>query len=136
MAEFDAFGTAVIIAMVVAYILLTSWLTVRLRSRTVDQFMTASHSLPAAVIGVLLMSEFIGAKSTVGTAQEAFVSGFAASWSVLGASIGFLLFGLFFVNCMTNNSREQLNREYSYPSIKQGPDAALHIAFAYFRPVL
>jgi solute:Na+ symporter, SSS family len=61
MAEFDAFGTAVIIAMVVAYILLTSWLTVRLRSRTVDQFMTASHSLPAAVIGVLLMSEFIGA---------------------------------------------------------------------------
>jgi len=97
MAEFDAFGTAVIIAMVVAYILLTSWLTVRLRSRTVDQFMTASHSLPAAVIGVLLMSEFIGAKSTVGTAQEAFVSGFAASWSVLGASIGFLLFGLFFV---------------------------------------
>ena len=37
MAEFDAFGTAVIIAMVVAYILLTSWLTVRLRSRTVDQ---------------------------------------------------------------------------------------------------
>ncbi|MBV8378763.1 MAG: exo-alpha-sialidase, partial [Verrucomicrobia bacterium] len=38
--------------------------------------------------------------------------------------------------CMTNNSREQLNREYSYPSIKQGPDAALHIAFTYFRPVL
>jgi len=30
MAEFDAFGTAVIIAMVVAYILLTSWLTVLL----------------------------------------------------------------------------------------------------------
>ncbi|MBV9998627.1 MAG: hypothetical protein JO015_05880 [Verrucomicrobia bacterium] len=97
MAEFDAFGTAVIIAMVVAYILLTSWLTVRLRSRTVDQFMTASHSLPAAVIGVLLMSRFIGAKSTVGTAQEAFGSGVSVSWSVLGASIGFLLFGLFFV---------------------------------------
>jgi len=52
------------------------------------------------------------------------------------ASIGFLLFGLFFVNCMTNNSREQLNREYSYPSIKQGPDAALHIAFTYFRQAI
>ncbi|HEV2677335.1 MAG TPA: exo-alpha-sialidase [Aliidongia sp.] len=38
--------------------------------------------------------------------------------------------------CMTNNSREQLNREYSYPSIKQGPDGALHIAFTYFRQAI
>jgi SSS family solute:Na+ symporter len=59
--------------------------------------MTASRALPAAVVGMLLMSEFVGAKSTVGTAQEAFTSGFAAAWSVIGASIGFLLFGLFFV---------------------------------------
>ena len=100
MTEFGTFETALIIAMVVAYILFTSWLTVRLRSRTVDQFMTASHSLPAVVVGVLMMSEFVGAKSTVGTAQEAFNSGFAASWSVLGASIGFLMFGLFFVKAL------------------------------------
>jgi len=100
MTEFGTFETALIIAMVVAYILLTSWLTVRLRSRTVDQFMTASHSLPAVVVGVLMVSEFVGAKSTVGTAQEAFNSGFAASWSVLGASIGFLMFGLFFVKAL------------------------------------
>jgi len=38
--------------------------------------------------------------------------------------------------CMTNNSREQLNREYSYPSIKQGSDGALHIAFTYFRQAI
>lgn len=38
--------------------------------------------------------------------------------------------------CMTNNSREQLNREYSYPSIKQGPDGALHIAYTYFRQAI
>lgn len=38
--------------------------------------------------------------------------------------------------CMTNNSREQLNREYSYPSIKQGPDGTLHIAFTYFRQAI
>jgi len=38
--------------------------------------------------------------------------------------------------CMTNNSREQTNREYSYPSIKQGPDGALHIAFTYFRQAI
>jgi SSS family solute:Na+ symporter len=97
MAQFAAFDTAIIIAMVLAYIVLTSWLTIRLRSKTVDQFMTAARALPPAVIGILLMSEFVGAKSTVGTAQEAFNSGAAAAWSVVGASIGFLLFGLIWV---------------------------------------
>lgn len=31
--------------------------------------------------------------------------------------------------CMTNNSTEKLNREFSYPSIKQSPDGTLHIAY-------
>jgi SSS family solute:Na+ symporter len=53
--------------------------------------MVGGRALPAGVIGVLLMSEFIGAKSTVGTAQEAFEHGMAAGWSVLAASVGFLL---------------------------------------------
>ncbi|GGF44284.1 sodium:solute symporter [Aliidongia dinghuensis] len=97
MNAFDAVDTTIIVAMIVAYILGTGWLTLRLRSKTNDQFMVASRAMPAAVVGVLLMSEFIGAKSTVGTAQEAFNTGFAASWSVAAASIGFLLFGLFFV---------------------------------------
>jgi predicted neuraminidase len=35
--------------------------------------------------------------------------------------------------CMTNNSKDALNREYSYPSISQTPDGALHIAYTYFR---
>lgn len=35
--------------------------------------------------------------------------------------------------CMSNNSKEQLNREFSYPSIKQGVDGKLHIAYTYFR---
>jgi predicted neuraminidase len=38
--------------------------------------------------------------------------------------------------CMTNNSRDRTNRELSYPSIKQGPDGALHIAFTYFRQAI
>lgn len=97
MNTFSSNDTTIIIAMVALYILFTSWLTYRLRSKTNAQFMTASRSLPAAVVGILLMSEFVGAKSTVGTAQEAFTSGIAAAWSVLGASVGFLLFGLFFV---------------------------------------
>ncbi|MFP3747898.1 sodium:solute symporter family protein, partial [Achromobacter sp. SIMBA_011] len=57
--------------------------------------MVAGRAMPALVVAILLMSEFIGAKSTVGTSQEAFSAGIAASWSVLAAAIGFLLFGLF-----------------------------------------
>ena len=35
--------------------------------------------------------------------------------------------------CMSNNSQLRLNREYSYPSIKQTPDGLLHIAYTHFR---
>lgn len=97
MNEFSTYDTIIIVGMIIAYILGTGWLTVRLRSTTNAQFMVAGRSMPAIVVGILLMSEFIGAKSTVGTSQEAFTSGIAASWSVIAAGIGFLLFGLFFV---------------------------------------
>jgi predicted neuraminidase len=35
--------------------------------------------------------------------------------------------------CMTNNSADARNREYSYPSVTQSKDGALHIAFTFFR---
>lgn len=38
--------------------------------------------------------------------------------------------------CLTNNSKEKLNREYSYPSIKQTADGKIHITFTYFRQVI
>ncbi|SEG23088.1 Predicted neuraminidase (sialidase) [Nonomuraea solani] len=38
--------------------------------------------------------------------------------------------------CMTNNSREGLNRELSYPSIAQTPDGSLHVAYTYHRKVI
>ena len=37
---------------------------------------------------------------------------------------------------MSNNSREKTNRELSYPSIKQGPDGALHLAFTFHRQAI
>jgi SSS family solute:Na+ symporter len=95
MATFSYWDTATIIGMVVVYIVITSVISIRLRSRNSEQFMVAGRAMPALVVAILLMSEFIGAKSTVGTSQEAFSAGIAASWSVLAAAIGFLLFGLF-----------------------------------------
>ncbi|PMS33334.1 SSS family solute:Na+ symporter [Trinickia symbiotica] len=95
MNHFTVWDSAIIVAMVVVYIVVTAWISIRLRSKTTEQFMVAGRSAPAVVIAILLMSEYIGAKSTIGTSQEAFNAGIAASWSVISASIGFVLFGLF-----------------------------------------
>lgn len=38
--------------------------------------------------------------------------------------------------CMTNNSQQKLNRELSYPSIKQGADGRLHIAYTWHRQAI
>ncbi|HHN8522428.1 TPA: sodium:solute symporter family transporter [Klebsiella quasipneumoniae] len=67
--------------------------------------MEGSRAMPALIVGILLMSEYIGAKSTIGTAQAAFESGIAASWSVLGAAIGFPLFGLILVKRIYNTGK-------------------------------
>ncbi|HVX75947.1 MAG TPA: sodium:solute symporter family protein [Bradyrhizobium sp.] len=89
-------GTTVLIttiALVVIYMGITTWLTIRYRAKNSEDFMVAARSVPALVIGVLMMSEFIAPKSTIGVAQAAFKSGMAASWAVASVSIGFLLFG-------------------------------------------
>jgi SSS family solute:Na+ symporter len=99
----------VIAAAVVIYVVATTVLTLLLRSRTNKQFMVGGRTLSASVVGVLLMSEFIGAKSTVGTAQEAFEHGMAAGWSVLAASIGFLLLGLFFARQIHTSSQHTIS---------------------------
>ncbi|MBB5336955.1 sodium:solute symporter family protein [Pectinatus brassicae] len=95
--QFSTESTMFILAVVVLYIILTSWLSVKLRSKTSEQFMNAAKAMPAVIVGFLLMTEFIGAKSTVGTAESAFEYGMAAAWSVLAAAVGYLLYGLFFV---------------------------------------
>jgi len=39
-------------------------------------------------------------------------------------------------HCMTNNSRDKLNRELSYPSVTQTADGILHIAYTHFRQAI
>lgn len=105
MKAFSTESTLLIVGMVVAYILFTTWLTWRLRSKSSGDFMEGSRAMPAFIVGVMLMSEYIGAKSTIGTAQAAFEDGFAASWSVIGAAIGFPLFGLILVKRIYNTGK-------------------------------
>jgi len=93
MNNFSSSDTTIIIAVIAVYIVATSWLTAKLRSKNSGEFMVGGRSTPAIVIGVLLMSEFIGSKSTIGVAQAAFDSGMAAMWAVLTAAIAFFLFG-------------------------------------------
>ncbi|HET9871917.1 MAG TPA: exo-alpha-sialidase [Propionibacteriaceae bacterium] len=38
--------------------------------------------------------------------------------------------------CLTNNSRDALNREFSYPVIHQRPDGDLDLAYTYFRQTI
>jgi predicted neuraminidase len=38
--------------------------------------------------------------------------------------------------CLTNNSKEGLNREFSYPSIRQTPDGLPHITYTYWRQAI
>jgi predicted neuraminidase len=38
--------------------------------------------------------------------------------------------------CMTNNSKDRLNREFSYPSLCQTADGALHVAYTYWRQAI
>jgi predicted neuraminidase len=38
--------------------------------------------------------------------------------------------------CLTNNSKDRLNREMSYPSLIQAPDGALHLAFTWWRQAI
>ncbi|PDT28500.1 glycosyl hydrolase [Rhizobium sp. L9] len=35
--------------------------------------------------------------------------------------------------CLSNNSKDSLNREFSYPSVIQGGDGTLHVAYTYYR---
>ncbi|PTM56556.1 sodium:solute symporter family protein [Desmospora activa] len=87
-----------ILAVIVIYILFTTWLTIRLRSKSNAEFNNAAKSLPAIVVGILMMSEFIGTKSTIGTAESAFINGISASWSVVTVAAAFFIFTFFLVD--------------------------------------
>src|SRR5208337_5610162 len=65
------------------------------RTKDTESFMTAKHQMGAIVIGILMMSEFIGTGSTLGTAQTAFTKGISAAWNLITLGLGYLLYAFF-----------------------------------------
>lgn len=87
----------IVLLIVVAYMVVLAILSfvVRRSSRTSEGFAGGGRVFPAALIGFLLMSEFIGTSATIGTAQEAYSVGISAAWNVIALAVGFGLFSLF-----------------------------------------
>ena len=56
---------------------------------------TTGSGVPAVLVGLMLMSEFIGTSASVGTAQEAYVAGISASWNIIALGAGFLFYAWF-----------------------------------------
>jgi SSS family solute:Na+ symporter len=56
---------------------------------------TAGSGVPAVLVGLMLMSEFIGTSASVGTAQEAYISGISAAWNIIALGAGFLFYAYF-----------------------------------------
>lgn len=87
----------IVFGCIVAYIIVTTvvgmW-SVK-KTKDTDSFMTAKHQMGTWVVGILLMSEFIGPGSTVGTAQGGFEKGMAVAWNSSTLAIGYWLYSYF-----------------------------------------
>lgn len=89
----------VALAIVVAYMaglgLLTSIVQRSVTTATTFTSGTTGSGIPAVLVGLMLMSEFIGTSASVGTAQEAYVVGISASWNITALGAGFLFYAWF-----------------------------------------
>jgi len=83
----------IVIAYIIGCTLVGMW-SVK-RTQDTSSFMNAKHQMGAVMVGFLLMSEVIGAASTLGTAQSAFNKGISASWNVLSLGLGYFLYSKF-----------------------------------------
>jgi SSS family solute:Na+ symporter len=89
----------VALAIVIAYMagigLLTSVVQRSVTSATSFTSGTTGSGVPAILVGLMLMSEFIGTSVSVGTAQEAYVFGISAAWNIIALGAGFLFYACF-----------------------------------------
>ncbi|MGI9863011.1 sodium:solute symporter family protein [Moorella naiadis] len=115
---FGASQIALIVTFVIAYIVITTMLSIWTMkfTKSNEHFMTAGGQLPFWIIGLLMISEYIGTSATVGTAQASFDNGIAAAWSIVTFVIVFPLFGWFiapkFYEMREYTISGVLNRQY------------------------
>jgi SSS family solute:Na+ symporter len=87
----------IILGITFGYIILTTiigmWSVKYAKDTT--SFMTARSLMGPFIVGILMMSEFIGTGSTLGTAQTAFNKGISAAWNLITLGVGYLLYAFF-----------------------------------------
>lgn len=84
----------IILGIAVVYILITTFMGIYTKrfSKSSGEYMTGGKGFGALIIAVLMMSEFIGTGSTIGTAQTAFTKGISASLNLVTLALAFVLF--------------------------------------------
>jgi SSS family solute:Na+ symporter len=87
---------AIVVGYMVSLGLLTTIVQRSVTTTTTFTSGTSGHSgVPAVLVGLMLMSEFIGTSASVGTAQEAYRFGISASWNIIALGAGFLFYAYF-----------------------------------------
>ena len=86
---------AVVIGYMAGLGLLTSVVQRSVTTATTFTSGTTGSGVPAVLVGLMLMSEFIGTSASVGTAQEAYIAGISASWNIIALGAGFLFYAKF-----------------------------------------
>jgi SSS family solute:Na+ symporter len=87
---------AIVIGYMVSLGVLTTVVQRSVTTTTTFTAGTSGHSgVPAVLVGLMLMSEFIGTSASVGTAQEAYRFGISASWNIIALGAGFLFYAYF-----------------------------------------
>jgi SSS family solute:Na+ symporter len=115
----------VALAIVVAYMaglgLLTSIVQRSVSSAATFTSGTAGSGVPAVLVGLMLMSEFIGTSASVGTAQEAYVFGISAAWNIIALGAGFLFYAYFLAGKYKQSGHNTISGVFAEvygPSIK------------------
>ncbi|SFI50211.1 sodium:solute symporter family protein [Methylobacterium brachiatum] len=94
--------------------------SVRRHARSAGSFTSGGTRYPAFLIGFLLMSEFIGTATSVGTTQTAYRVGVSAAWNVFALAVGFVLYAILlaprFKELGENTISGALNKAYGRPT--------------------
>lgn len=101
---------AIVAVYIVGLALVTAVLQRSVKSANTFASGTTGHTgVPAIMVGLMLMSEFIGTSASVGTAQEAYKVGISASWNILALAAGFVFYGFFLAGKYKNSGHNTIS---------------------------